>query len=316
MVVDAVQDEVTSGARVAAKQALALAGVEVRTARSPADMAEVRRVLDEVFQLLPGESEASVDLLVALAHTGQYVVLAHDLTVADRPVLATSLGFFCAPQERRLHSHATAVLPEARSRQVGWALKLHQRSWALDHGLGAITWTFDPLVRRNVWFNLAKLGALPIADEEDFYGAIPDAINAGDESDRFVVHWALRSSRVERACAGSAAVWSAAAVDASDAGGNGDVDPVAVLLDVDAKQTPVRLAVPATARHRLVRIPADVEAMRLSDPALALRWRRELRAVLAEARAEGLDVLGIVREGNYVLGAPVSDHTGEREEPR
>lgn len=285
---------------MAAKQALALAGVEVRMARSPADMAEVRRVLDEVFQLLPGESEASVDLLVALAHTGQYVVLADDLTVPDRPVLATSLGFFCAPQEHRLHSHATAVLPEARSRQVGWALKLHQRSWALDHGLDAITWTFDPLVRRNVWFNLAKLGALPIAYEEDFYGAIPDAINAGDESDRFVVHWALRSSRVERACAGAAAVWSA------------NVDAVAVLLGVDEKQAPVRLVVPATARHRLVRIPADVEAMRSSDPALALRWRRELRAVLAEARAEGLDVVGIVREGNYVLGPPdQADQAGE-----
>ena len=38
-------------------------------------------------------------------------------------------------------------------------MKLHQRAWAAASGLTWITWTFDPLVRRNAWFNIEVLGA-------------------------------------------------------------------------------------------------------------------------------------------------------------
>ena len=81
-------------------------------------------------------------------------------------------------------------LPHHRGRargpapRVGFALKVHQRAWALARGVPAIVWTFDPLVARNAWFNLAKLAALPAAYLEDFYGPMTDAINAGMASDR------------------------------------------------------------------------------------------------------------------------------------
>ena len=52
-----------------------------------------------------------------------------------------------------------------------------------------MTWTFDPLVRRNAHFNLAVLGATVDEYLVDFYGPLPDAVNAGDESDRLLVVW-------------------------------------------------------------------------------------------------------------------------------
>src|SRR5260370_22294882 len=121
MVGGAVRDDDTDHARVVTDRATRAAGIAVRPAQSLADFSRVQEILDAVFGLVPGQSEASVNLLVAFAHTGQYLVLAHDLRADRHPLLATIVGFFCAPERSMLHSHATAVLAAGRGRHVGWA---------------------------------------------------------------------------------------------------------------------------------------------------------------------------------------------------
>ncbi|NEP08647.1 MAG: GNAT family N-acetyltransferase, partial [Okeania sp. SIO4D6] len=46
----------------------------------------------------------------------------------------------------------TGILPGVQHSGVGRAMKQHQRDWAIERGIPWITWTFDPLVRRNAWF--------------------------------------------------------------------------------------------------------------------------------------------------------------------
>ena len=82
---------------------------------------------------------------------------------------------------------------------LGRTLKRHQRAWAAAHGLRCVTWTFDPLVRRNAWFNLGVLGARVHEYLVDFYGPIGDSINAGDESDRLLVVWPVADEPSEPA---------------------------------------------------------------------------------------------------------------------
>ena len=65
-----------------------------------------------------------------------------------------------------------------------------------------IAWTYDPLIRRNAYFNLVKLGARPVEYLRNFYGTMDDAINGGTETDRMLVHWDLRSDLAVAACAG------------------------------------------------------------------------------------------------------------------
>ena len=89
-----------------------------------------------------------------------------------------------------LHSHITGVIPSEQRNGVGLALKRHQRTWARERGMDRIVWTFDPLVRRNAHFNLARLGARATRYEVDFYGPVRDAINGDDDTDRLVVEWA------------------------------------------------------------------------------------------------------------------------------
>ena len=128
----------------------------------------------------------NVELLTAISHSGGYVAAAFE---QDRMVGA-SVGFLADHHgELALHSHVTGVVDSMRHAGIGRAIKLHQRSWAAERGLRWITWTFDPLVRRNAWFNIALLGADVDAYLPSFYGEMTDAINAGDESDRLLVAW-------------------------------------------------------------------------------------------------------------------------------
>jgi predicted GNAT superfamily acetyltransferase len=135
-----------------------------------------------------------VELLRAVQHAGGYVVAAYQ----DNQIVGGSFGFLGRHEdEPSLHSHVTGVLPGVRHTGVGRAMKLHQRAWAADHGLAWVTWTFDPLVRRNAHFNIEVLRAHVHEYLVDFYGPIDDAVNAGDESDRLLVAWPTGGSDAE-----------------------------------------------------------------------------------------------------------------------
>jgi predicted GNAT superfamily acetyltransferase len=170
-----------------------------------------------------------------------------------------------------------------------------------------IAWTYDPLIRRNAYFNLVKLGARPVEYLRNFYGAMDDAINGGTETDRMLVHWDLDSCLAVAACAGR---WRAASFAAERERG------AAVALSAGPDDAPLagpaldRLALdgpaldgPALegARTLLVGVPADIEAMRLSHPALAGAWRAALREALSPLLSGGARVTGFDRIGGYVV---------------
>jgi predicted GNAT superfamily acetyltransferase len=161
--------------------------------RAVEDPAELRRLSDLFGQVWGSASPVvPMELLRAIGHAGGYVVGAYD----DDQIVGGSVGFIGRHLgQTSLHSHVTGILPGVRGTGLGRAMKLHQRSWAADHGLAWVTWTFDPLVRRNAWFNIAVLGAEVHEYLVNFYGPIDDAINAGDESDRLLVAWEVDDGR-------------------------------------------------------------------------------------------------------------------------
>lgn len=166
-------------------------GVDIRLLTRADEMVGVV----DVFRQIWGSPTdlVRIEMLMAIAHAGGYVSVA--LETADdgsERVLGASVGILARHQGRpALHSHVTGLLPGARRMGVGRAIKLHQQAWAREQGIEWIVWTFDPLVRRNAWFNIAVLGAEVHEYRESFYGTMTDAINAGDESDRLVVVWSV-----------------------------------------------------------------------------------------------------------------------------
>ncbi|WP_344972744.1 GNAT family N-acetyltransferase [Streptosporangium fragile] len=250
----------------------------VRELCSIGEFEDVVRLFDGIWHPSPGSAPVTVEILRALSHAGNYVTGAY----RDDRMVGASVGFLAAPAGRVLHSHVTGA---AAGHGIGFALKLHQRTWALARGLEHITWTYDPLVRRNAHFNLAKLGARPEEYLPSFYGTMDDAINAGDESDRVLAVWRLSEPHV------------LAAVRGEPYRVEIPPDAVAGLSDDDGRPVPGRTC----ARTVLVAVPPDIEALRRADPGAARSWRHAVRDVLGGLLQEGAQVTGFHDRSCYIL---------------
>lgn len=276
-----------TGARDEANRQAAVAAdasrVEVRTLHEVDELRGVVEVFDRVWST-SGVPPIGLEHLVALAHAGSYVSGAFD----GDEMLGASVAFLATPIGEVLHSDVTGVLATARDRRLGFAIKLHQRAWALNNGLSRITWTFDPLIRRNAYFNLVKLGAGVSAYLVDFYGDMPDAINVGQGSDRLLASWSLTDPVVDAACAGR---------QRTSPRGIG-----APLLTVGADNEPVLAGAEVVAdRFARLAMPADIEELRRSDPDLARTWRHVVRDTLGRELMSGARIAGFDPETGYLI---------------
>lgn len=236
------------------------AGITLRTVTDQAGVTDARGIFDAVWPPITGGTQVPPNLFVALLHAGGYACVAY----RDGVPVGATLGFLGDHGGVHIHSHMAGVLEAHRDHHIGTAMKLHQRAWCLDHGIDTVIWTFDPLVKRNARLNICKLGVDVEGYEPDFYGEMPDSINAGDPSDRVFAVWRLTSDRVREAIA------------------NG--------------------LPPVESAGLIVEIPDDIVALRQQDPAVAQVWRMRVREQMMGAVAEGLIVRGVDSEGNYVMG--------------
>jgi predicted GNAT superfamily acetyltransferase len=272
-------------AAVQAADAAALsARVSVRELSRLEELADVV----ELYSSIWGRSDnppMTIELLRAFTKAGNYVAGAF---VGDR-LVGACVGFFHAPAEDALHSHIAGVAGDITGRHVGYALKLHQRAWTLLRGVSEVAWTFDPLVSRNAYFNVVKLGGEPVEYLPDFYGPMGDTINGGGDSDRLLLRWRLRDPQVVAACSG---VSHPASVEVERELG------AVVALGRDAHgPVPGRL----DGRVSLVAVPNDIEELRITEPALAQEWRVAVRESLGTLVADGARITGFDKEGWYVV---------------
>jgi predicted GNAT superfamily acetyltransferase len=274
-------------AALAAAAAARDSGVRVVELDDLAALREVQSLFDSIWHPAPDNRPVTIELMRALTKAGNPLAGAYEGT----QLVGACVGFFAAPAGTSLHSHVTGVAACAQRRSIGRALKLHQRAWALDRGITRITWTYDPLVRRNAWFNLARLAATPVEYLRDFYGRMDDTINADDQSDRLLTTWALDSQPVVDAVAGRPVTVDLSALRAAGA---------VVVVAPGPDGGPVVRPGPPDAPW-LVAVPPDVEALRATAPQLAARWRLAVRESLGTALDAGARVQGFAREGWYVV---------------
>lgn len=243
-----------------AARAAQSAGVTIRLMQGDDEERRLIGVLDRIWGRRPENPMLPREFMRVLSKAGHYIVGAFD----GDELIGGALGIHSTPGLHTLHSHIAGVLPAYVSRSVGYAIKLHQRSWALEQEIDTIEWTFDPLVSRNANFNIRKLGATPVEYLENFYGAMDDSINAGDASDRLLVRWDLRDDRIGRLARGE------------------------------------RLA-PLSKGNLVVKIPDDIESLRRTDASQAQAWRQRIRAALSEPLRTGARVVGFERGVGYLL---------------
>lgn len=274
--------------------------LEIRVLNGIKEFTAGAALISQVFGANNGQP-VPVDLTVAISLSGGYIGGAF----LNDELVGVAIGFGeirpwqhprSAPDGALvMHSHVAAVASSARGRRVGWALKMHQREWALARGVDTIEWTFDPLVRRNAFFNMTLLGAKAVRYLPNLYGTISDAINADQETDRVLVRWDLRSPAAVAAADGqvlelviSEAETQKAALWPSDGGA-----PAAPHVFSGAQQM-----------RQLCGTPSDIEHLVQIDPEAARSWRRAQRAILQPALDSGSEITGMTRSGWYVLERP------------
>ncbi len=290
MMPDQIPEHTIRAARAAwgsASAAAQAAGVEMGLLLDASEARRTAELFAEVWGVGDGRLPISGDLIRALVYTGNYAVGAW----AGADLVGASVAFLALDNGRlSLHSHVTGVARPARGGSVGLALKQHQRAWALSHGIREVTWTFDPLVRANARFNLVKLGAVAVSYLIDFYGEMEDGVNAGDRSDRCAVRWDLDAPP-------AGAAGDGATPGPPPSGGT-------VLLAVGPDDTPALKDTEGKAvisSQVLCQVPADIVAMRSTDPDKARAWRDALGATMGAAMEAGYVASFISRDGWYVL---------------
>jgi predicted GNAT superfamily acetyltransferase len=233
--------------------------LRIQLAHSPADAALISQVFDEVWSV---KTMVSPEIIVASLHNGAYGSVVWD---GDSPVAAAFaiVGKSLTKQagELNLHSHAAGVVRSHAGRGIGAELKMHQWQWARENGFATITWSFDPLVRRNAWFNMVKLGVRVTNYYQNFYGELEDGINAGEQSDRVLVRWQVLAAG----------------------------EPQSLEVVTEQKGDIV------------ITTPEDIESLRKTNKAEAQVWRARQRAAFAEAIGNGFSVRGLNAEYSYVL---------------
>ncbi|WP_205786759.1 GNAT family N-acetyltransferase [Specibacter cremeus] len=254
------------------------AGLRFEDLHTMKQMVQANAVLDSIWRSEPN-SHFDPALLMALAHAGNYVVGLYD----GAEMVGVCVGFFAAPAGAVLHSHIAGVRTDHAGLGLGRLLKEHQRQWCRERGIATITWTFDPLVARNAYFNIARLGAAGVTYLVDFYGEMADLVNAGQPSDRMLASWSVDAPTPS---SGSAAGLPCA-------------------LAVGREGEPVTAVVHAS--PLALGLPHDIEAVRASDPVLARRWRLALREALAPRLAAGWRITGFDKSGFYLLEGPTHE---------
>ncbi len=197
-------------------------------------------------------------------------------------------------------SHMLGVHPDWRNSGMGFALKRAQWQMVRHQGLDHITWTYDPLLSRNAYLNIAKLGAICKTYRKSEYGDMRDGLNAGLPSDRFQVDWWLNTTRVERRLGKR----SRASLKV-DQFVKAELQPLyAPHTGTDNLLHPPEHFSPLGAKLLLAEIPSDFMLLKKDDFALARDWRFFTREVFETAFAQGYFVTDFVYD--HASGAPRS----------
>jgi predicted GNAT superfamily acetyltransferase len=283
---------------------LNMPNIKISLIETPEEM----RLVEELQRAVWPGSETDVvplHMLITAVHNGGLVIGAF----VDETLIGFVFGFpgieSTPDGPRSKHcSHMMGIHPEYRDSGIGFALKRAQWQMVRHQNLDHITWTYDPLLSRNAYLNIAKLGAVCSTYRRSEYGDMRDGLNAGLPSDRFQLDWWINTRRVEsRLSKRPRPTLKLRHVTQSG------LHPFYSLhASTDNLPCPPEHVPPFDDRLLLAEIPGDFLALKSKDFALARDWRFFTRELFETAFAKAYIVTDFIFDkyeghprGLYVL---------------
>jgi predicted GNAT superfamily acetyltransferase len=173
--------------------------IKVRECETNDELAECVQLQRDVFAL-PEIEISPVRHLVVTKHAGGFTLGAFSGEKLVGFVLSVPAFLH---GEKAFYSHMTAVAKDFQSLGIGAKLKWAQAARARAEGARYVKWTFQPVMARNAFFNLEKLGAVVRHYEPNFYGTDYTTSHEREEkigldSDRLFAEWDLESEKVRK----------------------------------------------------------------------------------------------------------------------
>ncbi len=261
------------------------------------DIDEMHQV-EELQRLVWNEKETDIvpaHIINSAVHNGGLLLGAY----VEQELVGFVFGFpgiYSTPDGPRVkhYSSMLGVRLEQSGQGLGFALKRAQWQMVRHQGIDRITWTFDPLLSRNAWLNITRLGSVCNNYLRNFYGKMDDILNRGLPSDRFDVDWWVNSHRVNRRLSRRRRNYLNLAHFL--AGGATIINPAK--MDNSGMPYPARsvdLNISIEKPILMVEIPADFQSIKTNDLKIALEWRMHTRSIFEELFKIGYLVTDFVR---------------------
>ncbi|HMV94786.1 MAG TPA: hypothetical protein PKE35_04680 [Anaerolineales bacterium] len=258
---------------------------------------EMRLVEDLQRDVWPGSETDVVPLhmLITAVHNGGLVLGAF----VEEKIVGFVFGFpgleSTPDGPRPKHcSHMMGIHPDYRDGGVGFALKRAQWQMVRHQDLDHVTWTYDPLLSRNAYLNISKLGAVCVTYRRSEYGDMRDGLNAGLPSDRFQVDWWINTPRVERRLSKR----PRPTLKLSHVASSGLRQFYPLRTSTNGLPQPPEHVPPFDDRLLLAEIPSDFTALKSQDFALARDWRFFTRELFETAFEKNFIVTDFVFDPN------------------
>ena len=172
--------------------------IQTREVETIEEMNECIRLQREVFAM-PDMEISPVRHLIVARYAGGFTMGAYLQEKLVGFVLSLPM-FRKNSSERAFYSHMTAVDTSLQSIGIGAKLKWAQRERALAEGANYIKWTYQPVLARNAFFNIERLGVTISIYKPNFYGTDAESSaeqreTEGVDSDRLFADWYLDSPK-------------------------------------------------------------------------------------------------------------------------
>jgi predicted GNAT superfamily acetyltransferase len=284
--------------------------IEIRAIDSIDEYRAVEQLQREVWHVEDVELVPDHVLLTVHKNGGVLLGAFERLPQQEQRLVGFLFGFVGMTADHTLKhcSHMLGVSSKYQNQGLGYRLKLAQREQVLKQGIDLVTWTYDPLESRNAYLNFRKLGVTCNTYLRDLYGDMRDQLNVGLPSDRFQVDWHVASERVAQRLRGD---WQGPLLSELLAAGV----PILNRFPLGEWSRPPQDTLPMEGDRLLFQIPADFQAIRATDMALARAWRVHARVLFEDAFAADYSVVDLLFEGGrscYLLkeGGGREDRTG------